>query len=97
MTPTQSSGLKSADAVINARPCYITAVTLIPAAADCSVILYDDAAGANGTVLAKVSLFTALAQGSQTVTFNQPIQALKGIYADVSGSGANYIVHFIAS
>lgn len=89
-----SSGLQTADAVILATGGFVHAVTLIPAAADCSVVIYDNASSASGTVVAKVTLFTALAQGSTTITFQKPVCANAGIYADVAGTGANYIVHY---
>lgn len=93
-TALTSSDLKSADAAISAAPCYLHAITLIPAAADCAVVLYDNASAASGTVLAKLSIVVTTADGSNNMVFNNPVYCAKGIYADVSGTGANYIVHF---
>lgn len=87
-----SSGLLSADAVIMARGGFIHALTIIPAAADCSVAIYDNAASAAGTIRVKIS---ALANGqSNHINFAWPIPMNIGAFADVSGTGANYIVFY---
>lgn len=87
-----SSGLQTADAAIAARGGFIHAVTVIPAAAASSVVLYDNATAASGLELAKVA---AVANGvSVHYNFAEPICANKGIFADVSGSGAAYIVYY---
>lgn len=88
-----SSGLKTADATIFGHSALVYGVTLIPAAAASSVVLYDTATGtAAGTEMAKAQ---AVANGeSVTITFNQPVSAENGIYADVTGASAAYIVYF---
>lgn len=90
----KSSGLLTADAVIVGRPCLIHAITLVPAAADSAVVLYDNAASAAGDVLAKVTCITALSDGSKHITFPHPLETLKGAYADVSGASAAYIIYY---
>ncbi len=86
-----SSGLLTADAAVVARPCLIHAVTLVPAAADSSIIVYDSAA-ASGTAVAKI---TALANAkSEHVVFPHPIQCNTGAYADISGASAGFILYF---
>jgi hypothetical protein len=87
-----SSGLRTADAAILARGGLVHAVTIIPAAAASSVAIYDNASAGSGTVLAQVN---AVANGeSVTVEFSNPIAANLGIYADVTGASASYIVHY---
>ena len=91
-----SSGLKTSDAAIttatnDAYHC-LCGVQLIPAAADSYVILYD-AASATGTALIKV---TALAAGTPTgyAPNGQCIRVNTGIYADVNGADAAFIVWY---
>lgn len=89
---TTSSGLLTADAVVYAHPALLHSLTLIPAAADSTIIIYDDAAAATGTVLAEI--FVKASTASQTVHFTIPVRANKGLYGDVTGAAAGYIVHF---
>lgn len=92
MYPSTSSGLLSASAAVAARPAIVQSVTVVPAAADATVVLYDNASAASGTVLAKVF---ALANGaSVSIAFNHPIQASNGIYLDISGASAAAIVTY---
>lgn len=89
-----SSDLKSADAAISAIGGYLHGVYLISDASNaCSVIIYDNKSAASGTVLAKLSI-PASTTAPQFITFNNPVSANNGIYADVSGTGANYIVYY---
>ena len=89
-----SSGLKTADTAIYARPCKIHGIQLIPAAAASSVVVYDNASAASGTVTAKI---LAVANG-ESVNYVPlaPIECLNGIYADVGGTDAAFIIHFSA-
>lgn len=90
---SKSSDLLTADAVIAARPCYITGVNIIPAAAASTIVIYDNASAASGTVVAKV---TAVANGESVLhQFDSPIECLKGAYADVTGASAGFIVYYI--
>ncbi len=87
-----SSDLLTADTAVVPRGAFLHGVSLIPAAAACSVIIYDNASAASGTVLAKPS---GVANGASVdLFFNYPVCANKGIYADVSGSGAAFIVYY---
>lgn len=92
--PATSSGRKTADAAIAARPCLLKSAILEGDGTNaCTVILYDNASAASGTVLAKLLL---QASGPMYVDFNSNdgILASNGIYADVTGTGAAYVVHF---
>ena len=93
MASSISSGLKSADAVISGGRNRINAVTLIADGTNAAnVVVYDNPSAASGTVLAKV---TALAgQGTIHVIFENPVFAQDGIYADVTGTGAAYIIYY---
>ena len=93
MASSRSSGLKTADAVIQTGRNRINAITLLGDGTNAaSVIVYDNASAASGVVLAKV---TALAATRFThVLFENPVIAEEGIYADVSGTGAEYIIYY---
>lgn len=93
MASSRSSGLQTADAVIQTGRNRINAITLLGDGTNAaSLIVYDNASAASGTVLAKI---TALATERFThVIFENPVVAEDGIYADVTGTGAEYIVYF---
>lgn len=93
MASSRSSGLKTADAVIGTGRNRINAITLITDGTNAaSVIVYDNASAASGLELGKVS--AAGAQNTVHVIFENPVVAENGIYADVTGTGAAYIVYF---
>lgn len=92
METCQSSGLLSADAVISNAPARIHGITLIQASAACSVVIYDNASAASGTVVAQVN--NVVNATSVFFGFNTPVECLNGAYADVTGTGASFIVHF---
>lgn len=92
--PATSSGLKSTDSAIMAMPGRLLGVELIGDGTNaCTVVLYDHASAASGTALVKLSL----AAGGTFQDAHLPGEGLvcnNGIYADVTGTGANYIVHY---
>ncbi len=92
MTPCKSSGLQAASAVIVNRPCLFHGITLLQASAACTVIAYDNKTTNTGTQLDQLNNNT----NTSTVNsrFNQPVECLNGIYVAVTGTGANYIVHY---
>lgn len=91
-----SSGLKTADAAIKASAGKLHGVELIAAAADCSVVLYDNATAGSGTVIGKVVIDVSAEGGpiSKPGAVNCPVAFSNGCYADVTGTGANYIVYY---
>lgn len=93
MASSRSSGLKTADAVIQTGRNRVNAITLLGDGTNAaSIIVYDNASAASGVVLAKV---TALAATRFThVLFENPVVAEDGIYADVAGTGAEYIIYY---
>ena len=93
MASSYSSGLKAADAVIATGVNRVNAVTLITDGTNAaSIILYDNASAASGKELAKVT--AAGADNTKHILFENPVRAENGIYADVTGTGAGYIVYF---
>lgn len=93
MASSRSSGLKTSDASIATGKNRINAITLLGDGTNAaSLIVYDNASAASGLVLAKV---TALATARLThIIFENPVYAENGIYADVTGTGAEYIVYY---
>ena len=93
MASSRSSGLKTADASVATGRNRINAITLFADGTNAaSVVVYDNASAASGLELGKV---TALAgQGTVHVLFENPVVAENGIYADVTGTNAAYIVYF---
>lgn len=87
-----SSGLKSASAVISNRPCLIHGFTLLQASAAATLIIYDNATTNSGTVIEQVNNNTNTSTVS--VKLNHPVECSNGAYAAVTGTGANYIVHY---
>lgn len=92
-TSSKSSGLQTTDAAIIAYKNRINAITLITDGTNAaSVVVYDNASAASGTVAAKVT--AAGAQNTVHIIFENPVLCENGIYADVTGTGAAYIVYF---
>lgn len=91
--PSTSSGLLTvATTAVCVAPCVLTSIILNPAAAASSVVIYDNASAASGTVLGEL---LAVANGaSVSQAFNSPILATKGLTVVVAGSGATATVSF---
>lgn len=92
MVPCQSSGLKSASAAIVARPCLLHGITLLQASAACTIIVYDNATTNAGTAVEQINNNTNTS--TERSRFNNPVVCNNGIYAAVTGAGANYIIHY---
>jgi len=94
--PCISSGLKTADGQIMTRSgnswTCLCGVEIIPAAADSYVILYDNTSAA-GSVLIKATALASSTPGGYAPN-GQCIAVTTGIYADVDGADAAYIVWF---
>ena len=95
MASSRSSGLKAADAVIATGRNRINAITLISDGTNaCDVAVYDHPSAASGTVVGKVAIGAASLKKTEHVVFENPVLCEDGIYADVTGTGANYIVYY---
>lgn len=90
----QSSGVKSADAAICTGSAYLVGVTIKTDGTNfVTLTLHDNATAASG-----VSRFSAIVPGasySGNFEFGKSIMFYSGIYADVTGTGAEYSVYFI--
>lgn len=92
LEPAYSSDLKSASAVILARPGKLCSITLIQAAAASTLIIYDNATTNSGRVLAQIN--TTINTDAKNHSFVVPVVAMNGLYAALTGSGAAYVVTY---
>lgn len=91
--PSNSSGdLAVGTTAVCGVPGFVTSVTLSPAAADCSVLIYDNKSAASGTVVARLLLKANT--GSQQLSYESPIVCNAGITAVVAGTGAVATITF---
>lgn len=95
--PANTSGLKSADAVIMAMPGRLMGCLVLADGTNAATItLYDNASAASGTVLAKYVVDATLTSEAPTLP-SEGIICNNGIYADVTGTGAEFIVYYTLS
>lgn len=89
-----SSGLQNADAAIAARPARLLGLQVVGDGTNAAtVVVYDNASAASGTVLAKVVVDAGLVEAHPALPIGG-VCANKGIYVDVTGTGAEYIVYY---
>jgi hypothetical protein len=92
--PATSSGLQTSDAAIMNAAGRLLSIHLIADGTNAATVtIYDNASAASGLVLAKL----AIPAGESYVDAHLPgegVVANNGIYADVSGTGAAYIVGY---
>lgn len=94
METATTSGQLSSSTAVRTKPSRLHAIILTPAAADASVIVYDNASTNSGTILAQLD---AKANAiSEQLVLNVPVEANNGLYAALSGSGAKVVLHFSA-
>jgi hypothetical protein len=86
-----TSGLKTADGVVASLPAKIHSVVLAGGSDASSVIVYDNASAASGTVLVKL---VAVAGDCQIYHSPNGLMCNNGIYVDVSGTGVGVTVHY---
>ena len=88
------SGEQTADAAIYAGQCVITAVRVITDGTNnAKVIVYDHASAASGTV--RLELTAVGNTHHKAAIFYHPKTMFNGIYVDVSGTGASYIIEYV--
>ena len=95
MNPCTSSGAKTADGVIYAKPCLLHAVVLNTATtAAATAILYDNSSAASGTKVLTVAQQAGTSAQGLHQHFDAPIICNNGIYLDISGAGAECYVMY---
>lgn len=92
-----SSGLQTGDAAIATGKVFLHGIQLISngGTGTMKVVLYDCATAtdiSNARMIAKV--IVAGANAHKEVSFNAPILASYGLYADVTGTSASYITYY---
>lgn len=91
MVPHSSTEVTS-DSVVKAASGYLVSVLLTAGSAAATIVLYDNASAASGTVLA--TLKTSAANISVQWSPAQPIAFQNGIYADITGASATAYVAY---
>jgi hypothetical protein len=89
-----SSGLRTSDGIISNAPGRLHGICVGANGTDAAtVIIYDNASAATGTVLAKV-IVDATATHENIVLPEQGVEALNGLYLDIGGTGAECVVYY---
>lgn len=88
-----SSGLQTTDQLLFTGRNRINAVTLLGDGVNAATISVYDNTSATGKVVAKIKL-GASHPHSHHIMFENPVLCENGIYADVTGTGAEYIVFY---
>lgn len=92
MASSRSSSLLTQDTLIFTGRNRINAVTVIADGTNAASLVVYDALTATGTVVAKVSIKAT--DTMQHVIFENPVLCETGIYADVTGTNAEFIVYY---
>lgn len=94
MQPATSSDLLSADTAVVARRCLLRSLVVLADGTNAATVtIYDNATSAAGKVLAKVIVDAGLTYESFSPS-EYGVEASNGLFADVSGTGAAYIVYY---
>ena len=95
LQPATSSSLLSADAAVYARPCRLMGLQVLADGTNAATVqLHDNASAASGTTVAKVVVDATLTTDYATIPPGGVV-CNNGIYANVTGTGAEFIVYFI--
>ena len=93
MNYATSSGEKTSSSAILAMPGALRSVSVTADNTNqATVIIYDNASAASGTILARIIVDAGLVY--ETFIPPTPIVALNGLYASISGTGAACVVHY---
>jgi hypothetical protein len=91
-TTAISSGIKAADTLIYTGRGTLNGLTVYTDGTNAATVTLYDGTTAAGNILTQV--IVAGADRTESVIFNLAVRCLNGIYADVTGTGATYIVYF---
>ena len=91
-TSSISSGLKAASAAIAPGKNRINAITFLGDGTNASTLIVYDNTTNTGKVVAK--LVNKATDQQNHVIFTNPVVCEIGIYADLTGTGGNYIVYY---
>lgn len=89
-----TSGQQTADAAVSSSGCYLSAIQIeTDGSNNVTVLLYDNASAASGTVVADITVVAGDYYGGRV--WIHPIRCYNGIYADVTGTNGTYFVEYI--
>jgi hypothetical protein len=88
-----ASGRLDASAQVVGGVAYLTALTVLTDGTNAATVTLYDSTAASGKIIAK--LWVPGAVYSDRMTWVFPVRANVGIYASISGTGANAIVEYI--
>lgn len=97
----KSSGRKTSDGAIRTTPGYLCGVVIETdgnSDHDATVLVWDIASGTSGTATTD-ELFKMIVEGGDWrggAIFAKPIAYSKGMYVDVTGTGAAYTIYYMA-
>ena len=89
---SKSTGLLTADKTVITGKSILTGFLVVTDGTNNATIVIYDNTSAAGTELAKIVVLGASYFGGGT--FEIPIRCTKGIYADITGTGASYIIYY---
>jgi len=90
----QSSGLKNADATIYTGPCVLMGFKILADNTNAATVVFYDNTSAAGTVIGKGQVDATLVESTSDGIPAGGVICNNGIYADMTGTGAEYIVYF---
>lgn len=91
MTTSRSSDLLTADTLIWTGRGLLTGVSVLADGTNAATVVIYDGLTATGKVLAKVIVDATTTESH--IDFSRPVVAEIGIFADIAGTGAEYIVY----
>jgi len=87
------SGEQTSDQKIYGANCLLTGVLIITDGTNSAKVVVKDSTTATGTVVAEFTVAGSSYFGGGT--WEVPVEMHSGIYCDVTGTGASYVVYFI--
>lgn len=88
---SEGTGEQTGDAAICTGPCFITGLLIITNGTDdATIIIYDNPSAASGTVRWEQTVTGADNYGGRNWAFPKFFNT--GMYADIEGTGASYII-----
>lgn len=90
---SRSSKEQTADKKIFTGPCALTGIHAISNASDDMSVIVHDGTDTSGDVIAEVAV-DASVDPTKYVGFPHPVECLVGLYANVAGTAASYIIEF---
>ena len=87
-----ASCTRSSSGIVKAAPGMLEGAVLTAGSDAATVIVYDNASAASGTVLCKLA---ALANTSASAVFPDPVVASKGLYVAVTGTNPSASLYYL--